>query len=154
MMIRPDFKIHLFERLKCFTMGCGSSVSSGNADWDSYSIPPAKGRRVRRNVRVLFHVTSAESARKIAEGGFMLRGSAHCMFGSGIYFAEKPEDANRKAWHGSVNEGLIEAEVDLGNSFLVPSKSSPEWRSNNIWNFVDGPVPSQTRKQQTHGNTK
>ena len=33
------------------------------------------------------------------------------MFGSGIYFAEKPEHANSKAWHGSQNEGLIEAEV-------------------------------------------
>ena len=40
------------------------------------------------------------------------------MFGSGIYFAESPEIAKFKAWHGS-GEGIIEAEVALGRCYEI-----------------------------------
>ena len=61
-----------------------------------YSIPFISQRRLRQNTKTLYHATSAESARKIAQCGFMLQGSSECMFGSGIYFAQSPEDATHK----------------------------------------------------------
>ena len=40
------------------------------------------------------------------------------MFGSGIYFAESPEIAEMKAWHGRTGpQGVIEAEVALGRCY-------------------------------------
>ena len=39
------------------------------------------------------------------------------MFGSGIYFAESPEIAEAKAWHGHHERAIIEAEVALGRCY-------------------------------------
>ena len=74
-------------------------------------------QRVHHNTKTLYHVTDSAGARAIAQTGMMLRGSGQCMFGSGIYFADSPADAASKAWHGSVSDGLITAEVDLGTCY-------------------------------------
>ena len=39
------------------------------------------------------------------------------MFGSGIYFAESPKIAERKACYGSSESAIIEAEVALGRCY-------------------------------------
>ena len=70
-----------------------------------------------KNSRVLYHSTDYESAHKIVQSGFFLRGSDACMFGSGIYFAESAEIAERKAWHGDHEKAIIKAEVALGRCY-------------------------------------
>ena len=76
------------------------------------------------NFKVLYHSTDAESARKIVQSGFMLRGSDRCMFGSGIYFAESPEIAEAKAWYGDHESAIIEAEVALGRCYEPTSSET------------------------------
>ena len=44
------------------------------------------------------------------------------MFGSGIYFAESPEIAERKAWFGGSERAIIEAEVALGRCYQPKSE--------------------------------
>lgn len=46
--------------------------------------------------RTLYHVTSVDAARAIKASGRMLRGSSG-LAGGGIYFADSPQDAHRKA---------------------------------------------------------
>ena len=46
------------------------------------------------------------------------------MFGSGIYFAESPEIAEAKAWHGRHERAIIEAEVALGRCYQPKSAES------------------------------
>ena len=75
---------------------------------------------VWKNSKVLYHSTDHESARKIVESGFFLRGSPQCMFGSGIYFAESPEIATFKAWYRRKG-AVIEAEVALGRCYQPKS---------------------------------
>ena len=70
-----------------------------------------------KNSKVLYHSTDHESERNIVQSGFFLRGSPQCMFGSGIYFAESPKIAERKACYGSSESAIIEAEVVLGRCY-------------------------------------
>jgi hypothetical protein len=87
---------------------------SGNGMLDPKKIK----RRVASNTQVLYHVTTAAGGRAIAQTGMMLRGNNACMFGSGIYFAETPQAAEGKAWHGTAGDrAVITAEVDLGRCF-------------------------------------
>jgi hypothetical protein len=76
-------------------------------------------RRVKGNIQTLYHVTEENNARSIAQGGFMLRGSERCMFGSGVYFAATEEQARQKAWHGHTNPCVIIAQVDLGRCYEI-----------------------------------
>ena len=80
------------------------------------------------NFKVLYHSTDSSSARSIVRSGFMLRGSDSCMFGSGIYFAESPYIASKKAWHGHTDAGLITAEVALGRCYEPQQAESFSYR--------------------------
>ena len=60
----------------------------------------------------LYHVTDADSARKIVNINKMLRGSEG-MYGGGIYFAEGVEQAYRKAHRTGAH---IMAIVEVGRS--------------------------------------
>lgn len=69
----------------------------------------------KHEVMTLYHVTNEESAAKIKESNKMIRGS-NGMFGGGIYFAEKAEDANYKAEHRGF---LVTCRVYVGKQLRV-----------------------------------
>jgi hypothetical protein len=79
--------------------------------------------------RVLYHATNTDAGSRIFAGGVMLSGRCG-MYGAGIYFAETREIARYKsARDGGRNAVMIEAEVDLGNAFVVEDGNPFAWMS-------------------------
>ena len=83
------------------------------------ALPPVRQHQPvhgsKDEVMTLYHVTSAESAAKIKASNKLIRGS-NGMFGGGIYFAEKAEDANYKAEHRGF---LVTCRVYVGKQLRV-----------------------------------
>ena len=67
-------------------------------------------QRLETYVRTMYHVMDEERAREILSSGRMLRGDGGAV-GGGIYFAESPEAADRKAHRRGV---CLQARVKLG----------------------------------------
>lgn len=68
-------------------------------------------------VKRAFHCTTEEAAKAIVETQTFRKGSSG-MVGGGIYFAESPADARRKARQGTV---ILEATLRMGRMYVVPS---------------------------------
>jgi len=71
------------------------------------------------STKILYHITSLDSAMKILSSGKMLRGKEGTL-GAGIYFAESEEACRVKARFEGVT---IEAEVFVGTS-LIPRRDA------------------------------
>ena len=81
-------------------------------------------RRTSSFTMQLYHETSPEYADEIVRTQRMKRGSSG-LAGGGIYFAESPEEARRKAHsHGA----MLQATVRLGNMKIVHRSSDEYYR--------------------------
>eukprot|EP01084_Bolivina_argentea_P251966 422814_1 len=91
---------------------CGSYGHNNNSN---------RQQRLNSNIQTLYHATNTSAADSIIESQTMYRGKNDCLAGSGIYFAETAEDANRKAHH---HGSILQADVKLGNQKTINSKDT------------------------------
>eukprot|EP01062_Namystynia_karyoxenos_P021157 TRINITY_DN18022_c0_g1_i1.p2 TRINITY_DN18022_c0_g1~~TRINITY_DN18022_c0_g1_i1.p2 ORF type:complete len:159 (+),score=15.38 TRINITY_DN18022_c0_g1_i1:76-552(+) len=71
-----------------------------------------RDQRLDSNVKRLYHATSEEAARAIANGGHLMQPGWTGYAGGGIYFATSRKDARRKSQHGA--DVMLVCRVRLG----------------------------------------
>merc|ERR1719355_298647 len=84
--------------------------------------PSPRNDTIDLGTRTLYHATDQAGADGIRSSGMqMVRGTRSGAFGKGIYFADTPEEARRKA---NANGYLVTARVRLGRAKVVHATES------------------------------
>jgi hypothetical protein len=90
-------------------------------EWKGFSAAPRFPAAIKTNIlpMELFHATTRAAAESILRQGRMDPGRGG-IFGAGIYFAAKPEIAQRKCQHDKrPHDVVIQARVDLGKAAML-----------------------------------